>query len=75
MIEIVRHTQRKVKRWQDGDTRKRWTAAGMLAAERQSGGSSATDTSPRSPASTISRFCWTVHVWYYFFSLNGIPFG
>jgi putative transposase len=35
MIEIVRHTQRNVKRWQDGDTRKRWTAAGMLAAEQQ----------------------------------------
>ena len=29
MIEIVRHTQRNVKRWQDGDMRKRWTAAGM----------------------------------------------
>jgi hypothetical protein len=24
-----------VKRWQDGDMRKRWTAAGMLAAEQQ----------------------------------------
>ena len=35
MIEIVRHTQRNVKRWQDGDTRKRWTAAGMLVAEAQ----------------------------------------
>ena len=35
MIEIVRHTQRNVKRWQDGDTRKRWTAAGMLVAEQQ----------------------------------------
>ena len=35
MIEIVRHTQRNVKRWQDGDMRKRWTAAGMLAAEQQ----------------------------------------
>ncbi len=30
MIEIVRYTQRNVKRWQDGDMRKRWTAAGML---------------------------------------------
>jgi len=35
MIEIVRYTQRNVKRWQDGDMRKRWTAAGMLAAEQQ----------------------------------------
>ncbi len=35
MIEIVRCTQRNVKRWQDGDMRKRWTAAGMLEAEQQ----------------------------------------
>jgi putative transposase len=35
MIEIVRYTQRNVKRWQDGDMRKRWTAAGMLLAEQQ----------------------------------------
>jgi putative transposase len=35
MLEIVRHTQRNVKRWQDGDMRKRWTAAGMLVAEQQ----------------------------------------
>ena len=35
MIEIVRHSQRNVKRWQDGDMRKRWTAAGMLQAEQQ----------------------------------------
>jgi putative transposase len=35
MIEIVRSTQRNVKHWQDGDMRKRWTAAGMLAAEQQ----------------------------------------
>jgi len=35
MIEIVRNTQRNVKRWQDGDMRKRWTAAGMLQAEQQ----------------------------------------
>ena len=34
MIEIVRHTQRNVKRWRDGDMRKRWTAAGMLVAEQ-----------------------------------------
>jgi putative transposase len=35
MIEVVRHTHRNVKRWQDGDMRKRWTAAGMLVAEQQ----------------------------------------
>jgi putative transposase len=35
MIEIVRYTQRNVKRWQDGDMRKRWTAAGVLVAEQQ----------------------------------------
>jgi putative transposase len=35
MIEIVRYTQRNVKRWRDGDMRRRWTAAGMLAAEQQ----------------------------------------
>jgi hypothetical protein len=35
MIEIVRHTQRNVKRWQSGDMCLRWTAAGMLEAERQ----------------------------------------
>ena len=35
MIEIVRHTQRNVKRWRDGDMRSRWTAAGMLLAEQQ----------------------------------------
>ena len=35
MIEIVRYLQRNVKRWQDGDMRKRWTAAGMLEAEKQ----------------------------------------
>jgi putative transposase len=35
MIEIVRTTQRNVKRWQEGDMRKRWTAAGMLQAEQQ----------------------------------------
>ena len=34
-IEIVRYTQRNVKRWHDGDMRKRWTAAGMLVAEQQ----------------------------------------
>jgi transposase-like protein len=35
MIEIVRYTQRNVKRWRDGDMRKRWTAAGLLVAEQQ----------------------------------------
>lgn len=35
MIEIVRHTQRNVKRWRDGDMRRRWAAAGMLVAEKQ----------------------------------------
>ena len=35
MIEIVRYLQRNVKRWRDGDMRKRWTAAGMLVAEQQ----------------------------------------
>jgi putative transposase len=35
MIEIVRCTQRNVKDWQNGDMRKRWTAAGMLVAEQQ----------------------------------------
>ena len=35
MIEIVRRTQRNVKRWQTGDMALRWTAAGMLQAERQ----------------------------------------
>jgi transposase-like protein len=35
MIEIVRYLQRNVKRWRDGDMRRRWTAAGMLVAEQQ----------------------------------------
>ncbi len=35
MIEIVRRTQRNVKRWQGGEMGLRWTAAGMLEAERQ----------------------------------------
>jgi hypothetical protein len=30
MIEIVRHTQRNVKRWSSGEMALRWTAAGML---------------------------------------------
>jgi transposase-like protein len=35
MIEIVRDHARNVKRWQDGDMRLRWAAAGMLAAAGQ----------------------------------------
>ena len=35
MIEIVRTTQRNVKRWSSGEMALRWTAAGMLEAERQ----------------------------------------
>jgi len=35
MIEIVRNTQRNVKRWSWGEMGLRWTAAGMLEAERQ----------------------------------------
>jgi len=35
MLEIVRHTQRNVKRWSSGEMALRWTAAGMLEAERQ----------------------------------------
>jgi transposase-like protein len=35
MIECVRRTSRNVKRWQTGDMCLRWTAAGMLEAERQ----------------------------------------
>jgi Transposase and inactivated derivatives len=35
MIEIVRKTQRNVKRWQSGDMALRWTAAGMSQAQRQ----------------------------------------
>jgi putative transposase len=34
-IECVRRTSRNVKRWQSGDMALRWTAAGMLEAERQ----------------------------------------
>ncbi|MDQ2761864.1 MAG: transposase [Actinomycetota bacterium] len=48
MIEIVRHTQRNVKRWQTGDMRKRWTAAGCSKPSSSSDGSSATATSPSS---------------------------
>jgi len=34
-IECVRRTSRNVKRWQSGETAMRWTAAGMLEAEKQ----------------------------------------
>src|SRR5919197_713982 len=35
MIEIVRGTQRNVKRWSSGEMALRWTAAGVLEAEKQ----------------------------------------
>jgi putative transposase len=35
MIECVRRSARNVKHWQNGDMALRWTAAGMLEAERQ----------------------------------------
>lgn len=35
MISVVRRTQRNVTRWRDGEMALRWTAAGMLEAERQ----------------------------------------
>lgn len=35
MIEIVRDHARNVKRWQNGDMRLRWAAAGMVAASAQ----------------------------------------
>jgi transposase-like protein len=35
MLECVRRTSRNVKRWQNGAMCLRWTAAGMLEAERQ----------------------------------------
>jgi putative transposase len=35
MVECVRRTSRNVKRWQSGEMGLRWTAAGMLEAERQ----------------------------------------
>jgi putative transposase len=35
MIETVRRVSRNVKRWQNGDMCLRWTATGMLEAERQ----------------------------------------
>jgi hypothetical protein len=35
MIECVRRSSRTVKRWHSGEMALRWTAAGMLEAERQ----------------------------------------
>ena len=35
MIECVRRSARNVKHWQSGEMCLRWTAAGMLEAERQ----------------------------------------
>src|SRR5207237_10907193 len=35
MIECVRRTSRNVKHWSSGEMALRWTAAGMLEAERQ----------------------------------------
>ena len=34
MISVARTTMRNVKRWRDGQMKKRWVAAGMLEAER-----------------------------------------
>jgi len=34
MISVARTTMRNVKHWQDGEMKKRWVAAGMLAAQR-----------------------------------------
>ncbi len=34
MISIARRTNRNVKKWKDGEMKKRWCAAGMLEAER-----------------------------------------
>ena len=34
MLSTVRHTQSNVKRWRDGDMRRRWTAAGMAEAQK-----------------------------------------
>ena len=35
MIDCVRRTQRNVKHWPSGEMGLRWTAAGMLEAEKQ----------------------------------------
>jgi putative transposase len=49
MIQIVQSSIRNMKLWQQGDVRKRWTAAGMLVAEQQfPPASSAPATSPTS---------------------------
>jgi hypothetical protein len=55
MIEIVRHTQRNVKSWQSGDMRLRWSAAGMLEAERQFRRIIATEISPGSPSRSSAK--------------------
>jgi hypothetical protein len=34
-VECVRRSSRNVKRWQSGEMALRWTAAGVLEAERQ----------------------------------------
>ncbi len=34
MLSTVRHTQHNVKRWRDGDMRRRWTAAGLAEAQK-----------------------------------------
>jgi putative transposase len=60
MLEIVRRTQRNVKRWSSGETALRWTAAGMLEAHGNFGRSSATATSP--PSSSRSNATTTVAV-------------
>ena len=53
MIEIVRYTQRNVKRWQEGDMRKRGPPPGCSSPSSSSDGSSATATS-RSSSSRSS---------------------
>jgi Transposase, Mutator family len=60
MLEIVRRTQRNVKRWSSGEMALRWTAAGMLEAEKQFRKSSATATSP--PSSSRSNASTTIAV-------------
>jgi putative transposase len=55
---VVRCSARNVKRWQSGDMGLRWTAAGMLEAERQFrriiGFADPPSSSPLSSASSIS---------------------
>ena len=67
MISIARTVTARVKRWQDGDMRRRWCASGMLEAERSfrrvKAASRCPNSSPRSaatpklsqPASTITK--------------------